>query len=512
MTKGDLRTLVRKIQNECGLEAPSKITYFWDRSEGEEPGTLVFKIFFDSLDVPRDLLVDEENINNMFTVKPVYEYEDDFTIRRFDTDHGYLEVVPEDQNFKIINSYKDAYQDDDQVQIEKREESLIRLAGKRISESFAKSKGYILAEADNRLHEDDGDDNSSLITTSGEPLQERNMAFFVTSIPWMTLKNKANLKDFMKSIITEFSAQHENKDSGGYIPKLYVSMHPKMDLLFKTFIDDVGDYMQKVAGSPDAGLHFAELKPSEQEKAASELSKVVCLDSAAVSIKGNFKGIEVDDDTDHYPEIRKLGEKLYEDAASEFSDMKALVKPFLDEYDEIMTNLKNAGNTKTLEETLDSSAWEEATKKKESLKGRKALILALGQLLFESREKVNDLDAPAVAERKKEQEKHWQEAKQASKENLKPWNHITSTKKGHEAVSASDANSDSKDAEDAERASDKTGIEGKKVSHAIKDKPLEVLTSSYPDEFLTYLCYKSDKSVNAFNAIDHYLNDGAEEN
>ena len=50
MTKGELAVLVKKVQAECGLEDPVKITYYRD-----EEGRVVFKLWFDSLILPGTL-------------------------------------------------------------------------------------------------------------------------------------------------------------------------------------------------------------------------------------------------------------------------------------------------------------------------------------------------------------------------------------------------------------------------------------------------------------------------
>lgn len=134
MTKSDLITIIDKIRNRCALEAPTKVTYYWN-----DEGKVVFKIFFDSLYLPEPLRVDEDNIQNNFYVQDVYEYEDDFKILSLNQDEGYVEVLPDNQHFKIVRNYRDANTE------EKKEENiLVHLASKRLSETFAKSKGYLI--------------------------------------------------------------------------------------------------------------------------------------------------------------------------------------------------------------------------------------------------------------------------------------------------------------------------------------------------------------------------------
>ena len=141
MKQSDLKILIKKVQNECALEEPTKITYYWD-----DDGKLVFKLFFDSLIIPEELMVDEDNISKCFSEQNVYEFEDDFVIKELNREKGFVEIIPDDQKFKVINSYKD-YSEDEKVEKDHKEESIVRLAGNRISEDFARTKGFILQES-----------------------------------------------------------------------------------------------------------------------------------------------------------------------------------------------------------------------------------------------------------------------------------------------------------------------------------------------------------------------------
>ncbi len=142
MKQSDLKILIKKVQNECALEEPTKITYYWN-----DDGKLVFKLFFDSLIIPEELMVDEDNISKCFSEQNVYEFEDDFVIKELNREKGFVEIIPDDQKFKVINSYKD-YNEDEKVEKDHKEESVVRLAGNRISEDFAKTKGFILRESE----------------------------------------------------------------------------------------------------------------------------------------------------------------------------------------------------------------------------------------------------------------------------------------------------------------------------------------------------------------------------
>ena len=136
-----------KIQNECALEEPSKITYFWN-----ENGKVVFKFYFDSLYLPDDLnLTGEkrsERIKNLFTNQNVYEFQDDFNIIELNTEEGWIKVIPTDQNFKVVDSYKDLKK---KKEDDEKEES-VTLAGKRLNESVALAEGMILREGGDQVN------------------------------------------------------------------------------------------------------------------------------------------------------------------------------------------------------------------------------------------------------------------------------------------------------------------------------------------------------------------------
>lgn len=138
MLKKDLTTIIRKIQNRCCLEDPVKITYYRD-----EEGTVVFKAFFESLYLPENLRVQNDDIQNMFSVPNVYEYEDDFKILEFNQDEGFVKFVTDNQKFKIVDNYKTANLEEDDFT-----KSLVHLATKKLNEAFARSQDYILQESE----------------------------------------------------------------------------------------------------------------------------------------------------------------------------------------------------------------------------------------------------------------------------------------------------------------------------------------------------------------------------
>lgn len=141
MKKEELQTIVRKIQNRCYLENPTKITYYRN-----DDGDVVFKIFFDSLYVPEKFRVAEENLQNMFATANCYEYEDDFRIIALDQDEGFVKVIPDSQKFKIVNSYKDV----NELESDKKVEESVILAGEKLglNENFVKNKGFVLYEGE----------------------------------------------------------------------------------------------------------------------------------------------------------------------------------------------------------------------------------------------------------------------------------------------------------------------------------------------------------------------------
>lgn len=132
MTKEDLVTIIQKIKNRCGLETATKITYYWKDDK------VVFKIYFDSLYLPENMRINNDNVLESFIQSNVYEYKDDFTILGLNQDEGYIEVLPEDQKFKIIKKYKDL--------TDTKNESYLHLADKQFNETLAKEKGFILNE------------------------------------------------------------------------------------------------------------------------------------------------------------------------------------------------------------------------------------------------------------------------------------------------------------------------------------------------------------------------------
>lgn len=137
MKKKDLVSIIRKIQNRCCLEDPVKITYYFD-----DDRNVIFKIYFESLYLPEKFRLDTEDVQNMFTPSNVYDYEDDFRILDLNQDEGYVAILPDCQNFKVVDSYNAS----NKLSLNTKNENVC-LAGKRLNEDFAKASGYILYES-----------------------------------------------------------------------------------------------------------------------------------------------------------------------------------------------------------------------------------------------------------------------------------------------------------------------------------------------------------------------------
>lgn len=148
MTKGELAVIVKKVQAECGLEDPTKITYYRD-----EEGRVVFKLWFDSLILPETLAGKKKgefewqaNVNNTFINNEPYLYDDDFTILEYNEEKGWVKVLPDQQDFEIVESYNKL--------ITSKDEDLVRLQGKKLNEKVAKAYSLTLYEAEDEVASD----------------------------------------------------------------------------------------------------------------------------------------------------------------------------------------------------------------------------------------------------------------------------------------------------------------------------------------------------------------------
>lgn len=148
MTKGELAVLVKKVQAECGLEDPTKITYYRN-----EEGKVVFKLWFDSLILPETLAGKKKdefewqaNVNNTFINNEPYLYDDDFTILEYNEEKGWVKVLPDQQDFDIVESYNKL--------INLKDEDSVRLQGKKLNEKVAKAYSLTLYEAEDEVASD----------------------------------------------------------------------------------------------------------------------------------------------------------------------------------------------------------------------------------------------------------------------------------------------------------------------------------------------------------------------
>ena len=148
MTKGELAVIVKKVQAECGLEDPIKITYYRN-----EEGKVVFKLWFDSLILPETLAGKKKdefewqaNVNNTFINNEPYLYDDDFTILEYNEEKGWVKVLPDQQDFEIVESYNKL--------IDSKDEDLVRLQGKKLNEKVAKAYSLTLYEAEDEVASD----------------------------------------------------------------------------------------------------------------------------------------------------------------------------------------------------------------------------------------------------------------------------------------------------------------------------------------------------------------------
>lgn len=128
MTYGDLDEISRKIQNRCGLEHPTKHTFWRD-----EEGKIYVKFWFDSLKLP-DWLKDEDEelkdsekrkITNTFNNNLAYTHEDNFEIVEFNTNEGWVKVLPDDQKIKIKESVSLKEENENDNGVEMRDHYLI---------------------------------------------------------------------------------------------------------------------------------------------------------------------------------------------------------------------------------------------------------------------------------------------------------------------------------------------------------------------------------------------------
>lgn len=152
MNKTEMQLILKKIRGECGLGEPEKLTYYRNKD-----GKVVFKAWFDELITPQELIdTDREasdtkrnKIYSQFHDEDQIEYEDDFAIVDFNLHKGWVKFIPNDQDYKYVESFRDIKQDKlGLLEVDKQSITLVK--GNLIKESAASSYGFI--------YEDDSSD------------------------------------------------------------------------------------------------------------------------------------------------------------------------------------------------------------------------------------------------------------------------------------------------------------------------------------------------------------------
>lgn len=277
MTKTELKEIMLKIQNECALEEPSKITYFWN-----ENNKVVFKFYFDSLYLPDDLnLSDEkrsERIKNLFTNQNVYEFQDDFNIIELNTEEGWIKVIPTDQNFKVVDSYKDLKK---KKEDDEKEESVV-LAGKRLNENVALAEGMILREVDEVTQIDTSGNSNAGAREIKTALTNDNKNKDSTKKQTTVLKGKVIFictvgNPFGKSIEVLSKAFEENKAQSEYDTLIVIPTYGKEFGIAKGgdfgFKESVREALRKKVFDQNWGLNIFSLEHEESREILKQSSK-----------------------------------------------------------------------------------------------------------------------------------------------------------------------------------------------------------------------------------------------
>ena len=351
MKKSDLKILIKKVQNECALEEPTHITYYWN-----EDHKLVFKLFFDSLIIPEELIVDEDNISKCFSEQNVYEFEDDFVIKELNREKGYIEVIPDDQKFKVINSYKDYNEDEKDV----KNESIVHLAGERISETFAKTKGFILRES-----EPQGPD---------APVTAKSQAYLVVAFT-MYLLNNGNKKQFIEFLnslgalgkgvsmplkliinVPQSAEQYVGIETYGNLPILLEKFKSWEDSVYILNSDHATEVMRTADPTKSLFISFGpDMISSLQQLGVNNFKN-------PEDLKNKVEALKKENNCDAlYEQFLNISKKAYDEILSK-SD--GVVKAFLKKYnvnegapaEEVANNFKN------------NSQWPEALKEYDSIK------------------------------------------------------------------------------------------------------------------------------------------------
>lgn len=206
MNKGELNTIVKKIQNECSLEEPTKITYYID-----DNNQVIFKLWFDSLILPESLRTDRSdlplgNIKNTFVNEKSYLYEDDFQILDFNEEKGWIKILTNDQDFNIVENYKQL----------SRNSIKETLAGKKLNKSVSNSYKLPLFEAEDIKTESDETD-SEKVNDEKKPTMEPKKVLFIAFTGYM-LGNQ-ELKRVLSKSLTNIIPGDGTKNDRLSLPK-----------------------------------------------------------------------------------------------------------------------------------------------------------------------------------------------------------------------------------------------------------------------------------------------------
>lgn len=256
MTQEGLKTLIRKVQNECSLEEPEKVTYYIDDDD-----KVVLKLYFDSLKLPKSLRGEDKehydwhsSVANTFTNNEEYLYDDDFTILEYNEEKGYVKVLPDDQSFKRIDNYKDVAADSikevETNSFEKQEES-VKIAGKLLNEKVARSYGYLLYEEESEpkpnVEKDFIDNVKAEATEEKEEVKQRRTMFFAMTCTYPSYA-AVQLSEVV-SAIQNYAKTAKLEEYELDAPKLIIS--PNQDSILGLNSED---FAKAIVDAPDGAI------------------------------------------------------------------------------------------------------------------------------------------------------------------------------------------------------------------------------------------------------------------
>ena len=319
-----------KIQNECALEEPSKITYFWN-----ENGKVVFKFYFDSLYLPDDLNLSgekrSERIKNLFTNQNVYEFQDDFNIIELNTEEGWIKVIPTDQNFKVVDSYKDLKK---KKEDDEKEESVV-LAGKRLNENVALAEGMILREGDTNVDQIPADGRQD-ISQNQQNKETKQQPKDSTKKQTTVLKGKVIFictvgNPFGKSVEVLSNAFKDNKEQTQYDTLIVIPTYGKEFGIAKGgdfgFKESVREALRKKIFDQNWGLNIFSLEHQESREILKQSSENDEDDVLFYCAKNQKQEIQSILSNDYKINLRNFSdtEKVYDDISEKLKELPAVL-------------------------------------------------------------------------------------------------------------------------------------------------------------------------------------------